>query len=415
MPIGLENKDSSFFTVESPDVNLENQDFSRDIISLSITEKTGAMPQGTLQFYDPKHYYSRILRTGARLRISWGYKTYFATPDSLLTKQLNFDEVSGDLIRRGYEGFVSSPTGGGSGGGVVTYNCNFTGFGFRGEEVSRVYTSGKKSSVISQAFDAIGISQTKRLIDFSLGDDSITSDQYVRQEESYFAFINRLAIEWRAFFQVGFSPAGESVAIFIDEAKIGTTQMPVWLLGATGKSNVIGYKGELNNVISYTWTSSESESGVGDNVRLDIVDGQIVFRRYVADQERVITYRLDEKKIQEVYAEESNQGLSAQIRLTQDLLSKNDFEQIKHFFTPVESTTAPSGYGYRINCEMIGNPLYIPGNLMIINNGFPDRLCADQSKWYLQTVRHKIDRSGYFMSIEVVDVFTLSPIGQPIR
>ena len=60
---------------------------------------------------------------------------------------------------------------------------------------------------------------------------------------------------------------------------------------------------------------------------------------YVAEEERVVTYRLDEKKIQSVYSEESNQGLEQQIKLTQDLLSKNDFEQIKHFFTPVESTT----------------------------------------------------------------------------
>jgi len=64
---------------------------------------------------------------------------------------------------------------------------------------------------------------------------------------------------------------------------------------------------------------------------------------------------------------------------------------------------------------MIGNPLYIPGAQVKINNGFPDFLCADQSKWYLQTVDHKIDSGGYGMSIEVIDVFNLSPIGLPVR
>ena len=415
MPIGILNKDSSFFTVESPDITLENQDFSKNLISLTITEKTSAMPQGALQFYDPKHYYSRILRTGARLRISWGYKSYFETPDSLLAKTLNFDEVTGELVRRGYEGFVSSPTGGGSGDGIITYNCNFTAFGFRGEKESKIHSTGTKASIVSKAFDALGISETKRLIDFSFGTDKVTADRYIRQDQTTFAFLNRLAIEWRAFFHVGFSPDGESIAIFIDEARIGNENLPKWILGATGKSNIIGYKGELNNVISYTWNSSESESGIGDNVRLDIVDGQIIFRRYVAEEERVVTYRLDEKKIQDVYSDNTNQGLEQQIKLTQDLLSKNDFEQIKHFFTPVESTTAPSGYGYRINCEMIGNPLFIPGSIIKINNGFPDRLCAEQSKWYMQTVTHKIDRAGYFMSIEVVDTFNLSPVGLVIR
>ena len=414
MPIGIENKDSSFFTIESPDVTLENQDFAKDLISLTISEKTGMMPNGTLQFYDPKHYYSRILRTGARLRISWGYKKTFSTPDSLLAKTLNFDEVTGDLTRRGYEGFVSSPTGGGSQDGVVTYNCNFTALGFRGEDTSKIYSSGTKASVIAQAFDDLGISSTKRLIDFSLGNDKVTDDKYVRQDETTYAFLNRLSIEWHALFHVAFSPSGESVAMFIDEAKVGNVQFPAWVLKARGISNVIGYKGVLNNVISYTWSSSESENGVGDNVMMDIIDSQIVFRRYVAEEEKVISYRLDEKKIQQIYAD-SNLSILELVKKTKELLSKNDFEQIKHFFTPIESTTAPNGFGYSIKAEMIGNPLYIPGSAIVINNGFPDRLGGIQSKWYLQGVTHKIGRSGYFMSIEVVDVFMLSPIRQPIR
>jgi len=411
--IGLENKESAFFTVESPDVELTEVNFNKNLISLNIMEKMGALPTGTLSFYDPKHYFSRILRTGVTLRISWGYKNALETPDSLLAKKLNFDEITGQLIRRGFEGFVSSPTGSGSNDGVVTYNCNFTSWGFRGEEFGDVYKTGKKKNVISQAFDKLGISSTKRLIDFTLGEDSIT-DKYVRQEESTFAFLNRLSIEWQAFFHVAFSPAGESVGMFIDKNKVGTTPFPSWVLNATGSSYVIGYMGELNNVKSYTWTSSESEKGVGDNVRLDIVDGQIQFRQYVAEEEKVITWRLNLKKIQETYGEAASGGLYEEIKLFRELWSKNDFESIKHFFTPVEQTTAPSGYGYRLNCEMIGNPLFIPGSLIKIQNGFPDRLGGDQGKWYLHSVNHKIDRSGYNMSIEVVDVFNLSPIGLPV-
>lgn len=408
--IGIENKDSSFFTVESPDVTLENQDFSKDLISLTITEKTSAMPQGTLQFRDPNHYYSRILRTGARLRISWGYKNTFSTPDSLIEKTLNFDEVSGDLIRRGYEGFVSSPTGGGSRDGFVTYNCNFTAYRFRGADEPKVYRNIKKKDVISMAFDDLGISLSNRFIDFSLGNDTIEEE---RQYETTYAFLLRKAIDYHAFIHIAFSPSGEPVGYFIDEAKIGSEAITKKILGATGKSNVLGYKGKLNNVISYTWTSSEAESGAGDNVQLDIVDRQIVFRQYAAEEDSVVTWRLDVEKISEAYSGITTSG--ELLKLTEELISKNDFEQIKHFFTPVESPTAPNGYGYKINAEMIGNPLCIPGNLIRINNGFPDRLGGSQSKWYIQGVTHKIDRSGYFMSVEIVDVFYLSPIGEPIR
>lgn len=412
--IGLENKDSAFFTIESPDIILEGEDFNKNLISLTIDEKMSAMPQGSLQFYDPNHYFSRVLRTGVRLIISWGYKNLNTNPDSLIAEKLNYDEVTGQIVRRGYQGFVSSPIGSGGSDGVVQYNCNFTAYGFRGEEESKIYTDGNKKSVVNQAFNDIGIDPVMRIIDFTFGTDPITADRYVRQEESTFAFLNRLAIEWKALFHVTFSPAGKPVGFFIDNNKIGTISLPSWALGCSGISNAIGYKGELNNVKSYKWSSSESEKGVGDNVKLDIENGQIVFRQYVAEQEPVITWKLNQKKIQDVYADAGIDGLEQQLKLMQELLSKKSFEEIKHFFTPVEQTTAPTGYGYRIQCEMIGNPLYIPGNLIIVNNGFPDRLGGDQSKWYLSSVRHKIDKSGYNMSIEVVDVFNLSPIGLPV-
>lgn len=414
--IGLENKDSSFFTVESPDVTLKDNNFSKNVLSLTIDERMSALTTGCLEFYDPDDYYSRILRTGVTLKISWGYKKLDSTPDSLIAKKINFDEISGDLVRRGYQGFVSSPSGEGGQDGVKKYSCNFSAFGYRGDSQSKIYSSGTKKSVVGQAFDDIGISPTMRMIDFSLGNDKVTPDKYVRQDETTFAFLNRMAIEWQSCFHVSFSPAGEPVGFFIDNNKIGSTSMPAWVLAAGGASNAIGYKGELNNVKSYKWTSSESETGVGDNVRVDIVDGNIVFRRYMAKAEKVITYRLDQKKIQETYKKAADEGFGEMINITKELLSKNDFNTLlnEHYFIPVETTTAPNGYGYRIDCEMIGNPLYMPGNRIVIKNGFPDRLGGSQSIWYLRSVGHKIDRSGYMMSIEVVDVFNLSPIGLPV-
>lgn len=411
MAIGIENKDSSFFTIESTDVSLNSKSYEKNLISLSITERSGAMPQGTLSFYDPDHWFSKILRTGVGIKLSWGYKKAGNSPDSLIAKKLNLDEISGSLIRRGLEGFVSSPKGKGDNKGVVTYNCKFTSFGFRGTDQSKLYTTGKKKDVISDAFDDLGI--ITKQIDFTLGDDTLTLNTGVRQDEPTFRFLNRLAKEWRCLFHIGYSPAGNPVGIFVDANRIGDQQYASMFLGASGLSNVIGYMGELNNVKSYTWSSSESESGVGDNARMDIVDGQIVFRRFVAEREETVTYRLDLNKIQKAYSDVDD--LASQIKLTKELLSKKTFDQIKHFFTPIKTSTAPQGYGYRLNCEMIGNPLFAPPNEVKINNGFPERLGGQQSKWYVQSVTHNIDRSGYGMSVEIVDVFSLSPIGLAVR
>ena len=414
MPVGLENKDSSFFQIESTDIILNETDFNRNLISLTITENTGALPNGTLTFYDPDHSFSKILRTGVSLRIAWGYKNFLTTPSSLLANTLNFDEVTGPLVRRGFEGFVSSPTGSGGVDGVVKYNCNFTSWGFRGLDKVKKYTEGKKKDVISQAFDDIGISPIKRYIDFTLGDDPLTENTEVRQMETSFAFLKRKALEWQATFHVSFSPLGESVGVFIDRNKIGSTMLPAWVLSAGGGSNAIDYKGKLNNVKSYKWSSSESENGSGDNVSIEFVDGQIQFRRYTATQESVITYRFNLEELQKDYETAALDGLSQQYKLFKELYSAKDFESIKHYFIAEETTTAPDGYGYRINAEMIGNPLYIPGNRIQVLEGFPSRIGGAQSIWYLNSVTHVINSSGYNMSIEVVDVFNLSPIGLPV-
>lgn len=408
--IGIENRDSSFFTIESDDINLEKSDFSRDLISLSVTEKTNAMPQGTLQFNDPNHIYSRILRTAARLKISWGYKTRFFTPDSLLPKKYNLDEVSGSLTRRGLEGFISSPKGAGDNQGRITYNCNFTSFGFRGTKFSKTYVQGTKAGVIRSVFDEIGISPAKRKISFSKGEENLDSTHYVRQDETSYRFLVKLAKEWRTLFYTGYAATGEMYGVFIDHINIKELETIKWLSDATGKSHFLGYMGEINNVKSYTWSSNEGESGIGDNVKLDIVDGQIIFRQFIAEEESVQVWVLKPERVQKIYEEAVD--FVSMTRLATELGSVKTFEEIKHFFDPVDSTTAPQGYGYRVNCQMIGNPLFCPPNQVVLHNGFPDRITDNKNTiFYLNTVTHIINKIGYNMTVEIIDVFNLSPLG----
>lgn len=406
--IGIINKDSSFFEVTSDDIELDDKLMSRSLINFSVTEQRDAMTQGSLSFRDDNHIYSRILRTGVNIKVAWGYKDNIFGQNSLST---NLDEISGSLVRRGLKAFVSSPSGGGNVGGVTTYNCNFTAYNFRGLENSIVYSSGTRRDVIETVFNNIGVSKSKRYINFALGSDELGFERSVRQDETDFLFLTRLAREWGTIFTIGFSSNNEVVAVFMDPDQIGDTNMSRWMGGTSGSTHAIGYKGKISNVISYTWTSNESESGVGDNAQLDFVDGQVIVRRFIAEQEKVILYRLDPDKIQEALDEAGNDGFISQTALVKDLLNTKDFESIKHFFTPYESTTAPQGFGYKIKAKMIGNPLFVPPNKISINNGFPDRLGNAQSKWYIDKVSHRIDKSGYKMDTEIIDVFSLSDIG----
>ena len=412
--IGIENKDSSFFTIESPDVNLTSVEFEKNLISLTIKEQMDNIPSGTLQFNDPNHIYSRILRTGANLVLSWGYKKSFASLGSILEKQINPAEISGDLVRRGLSGFVSSPSGGGSANGVITYNCNFTSYEFRGLDKSRYFTTGTKKDVISSIFNEFGISAIKRVIDFKRGSEQVTTEMSVRQDETSFRFLSRLAREWKAMFQFAYASDGSMVGIFIDPDKLNKISMSALSIKTSGLSHVIGYKGDINNIKSYTWSSNESENGTGDNVQMVIVDGQPTFIHYVAKSETITSYRLRPDRIQQAIKDAGMDGVESQSKFVKDLLSVNDFESIKYYFDPISSTTAPQGFGYRIKANMIGNPLFVPPNLISFNNGLPDRIGNKDTEFYLNSVTHTINRSGYNMSVEIVDVFSLSDIGQAL-
>lgn len=408
--IGIINNDSSFFEISSDDITLDDNLMSKNLIKLSITEQRDSMTQGSLSFYDPNDTFSRIIRTGVNLKINWGYRDSLLKQD-IVNNKFNVDEINGSLIRRGLQGFVSSPSGGGSNKGVITYNCNWTAYKFRGLDESKVYSSGTKKDVINEIFNKIGVSPIKRAINFGVANDRLDTDRSVRQDETDFQFLIRLAREWSALFSIGFSPKGEVVAIFIDTDKIGNNSLPKWMLDATGNSHSIGYKGEISNVISYTWKSNESENGTGSNVQLSFADGRVILKRFVAEQEKVISYRLNPERIRQTINSTENDGIVAQTKIVKDLLSINDFEQIKHFFDPYESTTAPQGFGYRISAKMLGNPLMIPPNQIIINNGFPDRLGGKQAKYYIDKVTHNIDTSGYKNDVEIVDAFSISDIG----
>jgi len=409
--IGLNNRDSVFVTIESDDINLNEKNLSRYLEEFSITEALNEIPTGTLKFNDPDNILSHVLRRGAKLKLSWGYKQFGIELKSLLPIDLNFDEVTGELIRRGYEVYIYNPSGDANQSGKQTYNCNFTALNFRGNVKTKEYTTGSKRDVVIQALTEIGVNTVYQYINFSVQSDSVTAGKSIRQDESTFAFLTRLAMEWGAVFYLCFIPNGQIGGIFAHPYVLKDNPMiPLWISKSIGKSHMLGYKDEISNVINYSWSSNEGENGIGDNVNVEIVNGEIVYKRFVAEEEKVITYKLDVAKIQKEY-KDLNNDLELTSKLTQELLSKQTFEQIKHYFIPCESSTAPQGYGYSIKAHMIGNPLLSPPNQIKLNKGFPDQLGGTQSIWYLKSVSHTISSSGYFSDIEVIDVFNISPVG----
>ena len=137
----LFNHDGAYFDVTSDDVKFEHV-AREDVISLDVVEEMAKMDTGSIQLLDPNHVYSRIIRPGAKLKISWGIRNLGQVP----------------IERSGVEVMVNSPSGGGEANGQVTFNCNFAALGFRGDNKTKWYESGTKADVVAEVFSRMGIS-----------------------------------------------------------------------------------------------------------------------------------------------------------------------------------------------------------------------------------------------------------------
>lgn len=413
MSININNKDTSFFTIASPDIVETEQDLTSKIISLTINEEMGRLPYGTLALYDPNLTYARILRNGLQLDITWGYKVFDDSEKSKVLVSLNSDEMTGRRERRGFNAIISSPSGSSSQGGQVVYNCNFASLGFRGDEYSRDFTDMKKKEVVKRVFDELGVSSVFRDIRFKIGDQELSGDTKVRQDETNFQFLVRISYEWRALFRLGHTPKGDIAGLFIDPDYLDKTLFNTWTSGGKGQSNYFDYMGAVSNVISYTWKNNEGENGVGDNVQMVLIDGVPTFLRFVQENEKVTAYRLVPERIEKELTQRGlESGIQGQAKLMKDWLNVKDFEQIKWAFAPVESPTAPQGFGYEIKVKMIGNPLVSPPTIANFGEGFPERIGNIQTKWYIRKVAHTINNTGYFMDVDIVDAFAISPTGE---
>ncbi len=410
--MGLANKDLSFFTVESPDLEL-GEYLGGDVVSLEVVEEMDKLDSGSLQLIDPNNVYSRLLRVGAKLSITWGYIKGDLSPQSALGREFNVDEMTGSLERRGLLAFVTSPAGGGDQKGVMTYKCNFTALTQRGEEKRKVYRGGTKGGVIGEVMDELGIVQ--RDVRFSAASDPLSGGKELPRWESAFKFLSRLGRELRVSFKVGYTPDGSLAAMFVDPGLVVSSPFNGWVTGGSGTGNFFDYKGTVSNVISYDWVNHNGESGLGDNVQARFVDGQVQFFRYVAEDDRVVGWRLVPERLKvELERRGLEGGFEGKVAFVREYLGVESFEKVKRFFEPIESSTAPQGLGYTVNLRALGSPLHAVSNEASFGAGFPDQIGNANTKFYIRRVSHKIGIEGYFGGVQVVDAFRITPTGEGI-
>lgn len=417
MSFGIFNQDSSFFTVSSPDVNISNTVLGEDVISLSFNEQFDRLDEGNLKMVDPEGVYARILRIGVTLDISWGYNRPDLETAAAIRGETG-DSITQQVLQRSVRGYIQSPSGGGDEGGVRTFNCRFIQLEGRGTGNNRRrWEKGTKRQVIQEAMTDLGVSDI--FIQFEQAGDQITPDTIVYQWEPTFRFLVRKAVEWRCVFKVGYKQNGQTVGIFVNPEIATDADFLFKQTGIRQSANYFDYRGPVSNVISYEWKNNQGDSGIGAGAQLQFANGEIRIQRYVVEQDKVKTWKLNETKL-DTYLEriEVEQGQRAKFDVYLDFLQARDFEEVQRFFDPVESETAPQGFGYTVNLQTVGNPLVTVSNRCNFGEGFPDfignaeGLSGRPIIWYIRSVNHNISRSGYKCQIEVVDDSELNRVQQ---
>lgn len=397
MSLELYNHDGTWFKVESSDVETDLVK-TEDVISLSVIEEMAKMDSGTIQILDRNNVYSRILRPGVNLKISWG------------TRMGQIAAASRNPI----EVMINSPSGGGDGGGRITFNCSFMALKSRGSEQVRWYETGTKADVISDAMTRCGVSIANQEINFTRGTEAITAGTKVCQNESDFRFLVKCADEWRAAFRIGRDKQGNQIACFVDYAALGTSTFVKRMTGETSSHLEYGYGAVLSNqanVLSYTWQDHSMDAATGQGVRIYEADGKIQMMTYNVENETVTTWRLVPELIE---AELKTADISGQTKLMADYLSVKTFDEIKRFFVEDSTTTAPQGSGLTIDAKMMGDPNITAAMIATFGAGFPSRIGAKDRTWWIRKTTHNITRSGYFTDVSISDAYAFSPTGEKL-
>ena len=404
----LQNFDSSFFSITSKDITKSG--LNEDIISFSYTEEISRYNSGILTVYDPDHYYSKVLRFGAALDISFGYLTNDPL-ENIETFKNNPTQAFGTNKRMGIKAYIQNPKGNAGANGVVTFNCGFYGSEMLNSKQYRVHTGMSKKQLVEQLLLEIGC--VVPTVNFASGNELLDKNKQIMQRETNYRLLLRLAREWRVIFRISYTPIGLMSGVFISPQYLDVTALGQVLSGAIGGDSLyLEYREGEKNVLEYSWENHQGKSGSGDNVRIVTgADGKPSFIRYVAKGDTILAYKFNPDKVK---ARLKGAGsFTKRLDTLKDWLNTKDFEKVKWAFDPVEMKTAPQGLGYSMSAKMIGKPLMSAPLKVYFGKGFPVFFTPKSKKgginsFYCSKVVHNISQAGYKMDLEIADAYTAS-------
>lgn len=411
----INNFDSSFFSVKIDgilDKSIEAEYLTDKVISMQITEEMHKMITGTMVLMEDENFRTSLsLRRFRKIEIQWGYKNKEQIQKDAYAKIKNSKELFTPMqATRVAKGYIQNPSWQSGQDGKMTYSCSFICFETPWTLVGNNYfSSGNRFTVIQQTILSMGILVS--FVKFRRMNEILTYDTGIRRNNiSGFKFLNNLALEWQCLFRIAYDKTGMPVALFCDYTDEASIMQFVNLVGGcTGLSVLWEYKSGMRNVLSYNAQHSQSE-GAGDNVVPMMINGAVTFQRFNATTEKVQYFVLNTAEM----AKEMKNS-AAQAALFKDWIGRKSWDDtgangkaVSKYFTLMDDKTAPQGIGFTVSLEAIGNPLCTAPARAKFGKGFPAILGTDTTTFYQTSVVHRIDKSGYKMSVSVVDAFTMT-------
>jgi hypothetical protein len=375
-------RENAFF-----DIKILDEAASQDVINFSIAEEVEKTDDIALTLYDPEDAYARRLKFGTVVGVEWGTT----------------------VTRRYSKGIVTSMSGNAGDNGVKTTTINIQ--AVIDNQTKTILHSGRRSDIVKKILSQMGVSLTNMIVSAMPAIET-----QLPQMQDDFNFLVNLSRKWGCHFKLSYDALGMLHAAFCAAAELGSFAESIGGTNFFATKLYYGVSDALGaliapNVRSYSWQYNPV-GGAGQGAAITTgADGMPQLTRYVVEGESVTTYRLNMERCEEAVKQYADDATAVTNFWLQVLSPDVGWDTAKAYYDATSQNTASETFGYKVSCELPGNPRIMPGSMVYFGAGFPDALGATNRVWWARSVKHSLATSGFTTTIDVVDSTAMTDVG----
>jgi hypothetical protein len=376
------------------------QDWMTRIKSFKVTEKEREFLTGELDVVDDTGLVNKLFRYGFPVDLEWGLKKV-----PTIT-QLFSDEIDGSYRRFAKCSVVNAPYTMAEGIGTLAVTFRLARGGVSLPRIA-TYRSGTVEQVIRQVAARI---QADVYINFAQSSEALSNKNFIVQNNiTDIAFLRFLAFKYniKIAYQTSNKDTTKIALIYFVDWDAQDGQNYAENRGLKGVFHYFDYGTAESNIIGGSIDGNAFSPNGSSLVPITTPDGKIQVQFKPSPTESTETWELNPDAVR---AELQKRGLSDQTALMQEILSAGEAEFLnklrKQYFKKIIQTTAPEGYGFTAKLNVVFNPNYQIGDLVVLGSEsspippqYKTRKGNNRTLWRITELESKIDGGGYSMSV----------------